>query len=79
MRNVLFEVFKETSGSFLFLLDEFGTAVFVEELGVSGVDVGDVEDLVEVELTELFLVDTTDTVGAVTNDSLLFILYRKFV
>lgn len=62
LRNVLFKVFKETSGDLLFLLNEFGTAIFVEELSVSGVDVGHIEDLVESELSELFLVDTADTV-----------------
>lgn len=58
----------------LFLLDEFGSTFVVEEVGVNSVNVGDIEDLVEAQLGEFFLTDTTDTVGAVDNN-LLFVVF----
>jgi len=65
------------AGDLLFLLDEFRTAVNVKVGGISRVEDNNVKDLVEVFLGHLFLMDTADTVGAINENLLLFILVVK--
>lgn len=64
---------EEEAGELLFLLDKFRTTVNIKLGKIAGVDVGDVENLVEVLLGKFFLVDASDTVGAI-NDNLLLVV-----
>jgi hypothetical protein len=75
--DVLVNVFQEVAGDLLVLLDEFRTAVNVKVGGISSIEDNNVKDLVEAFFGHLFLMDTTDTVGAINENGLLFILVVK--